>query len=329
MPQTRHRGGSAAELIGRYIQEVIRRLPPNQRADVGRELRSSLLDALEDRFGPEPTWTQAAILLRETGPPARIAASYRPADRYLVGPEWYPTFTRVLRIVLGALAATLVAATAVNLLVRPEAEIGAALLGLLSASFESGLIAFAIVVAVFHLLQRTEAAPARSAERWDPEDLPPARECDVAGRFEAVTGVVVPAAFLAVLYLFRDWLGIPTRGEGPPLLNDLLVGHLPWLAAAIVLGMAVHAWLAWRGRWSWTSRGANLAVDLFALWVLWRIAAGVAARRPELAAAGLPDAASTSVEWTAWSIPLITAAVILVETAKVAVCYLRRPAAAE
>lgn len=324
---TATKNGSASELIGRYVHEVTRRLPPKQRADVGRELRSSLLDALEDRFGAEPTWVQAAILLRETGPPARVAASYRPADRYLVGPEWYPAFTLVLRIVLGALVTVLTVATAVTLLLGPAAEVGARLAGFLPATLESGLIAFAIVVAVFHLLQRTEAPPEPASGSWDPEELPPVRACDVAGRFEAITEVVVPPAFLAVLYLFRDGIGIPVAGDGPPLLNDVFLRYLPWLAAATLLGMAVNAWLVWRGRWSWTSRGANLATDLFALWVLWRIAAEVAARRPDLAAAGLPEVAITAVEWTAWSIPIFVAAVILIETGKVAVCHLRREAA--
>lgn len=316
--------GNASELIGRYVHEVTRRLPPKQRADVGRELRSSLLDALEDRFGPEPTWVQAAILLRETGSPAKIAASYRPADSYLVGPEWYPAFTLVLRIVLAALVGVLTVSTAIALWLGPAAEAGARLAGFVSATVESGLIAFAIVVAVFHLLQRTEAPPEPAAGSWDPADLPPVVACDVAGRFETITEAVVSAAFLAVLYLFRGWIGIPVAGDGPPLLNDLFLRHLPWLAAAMILGMALNAWLVWRGRWSWTSRAVNLAIDLFALWVLWRIAAEVAARRPGLAAAGLPEAAITAVEWTVWSVPIFVAAVILVETVKVAVCHLRR-----
>lgn len=325
-PTTNHEtdSDSAPELIERYVREVTRRLPAKQRADVVRELRSSLLDALEDRFGPAPTWTQAAILLREYGPPKKVAASYRPEDRYLIGPEWFPAFSLVLRIVLAALSGALVLASALALATRPAGEIGGILLGLVDGLVDGGLISFAIVVAVFHLLQRTEKPPVEISEDWDPAALPPATECDAVGRGEAITGVIVPPIFLALLYLFRDVIGIPVPGGGPPLLNDIFLAHLPWLSAAVLAGMAVHAVLVWRHRWGWVTRGANLAVDLFALWVLYRIAAGVAAERAALTAAGLPEGVIQSIGWIVWSVPAAVALAILLENGKVAFCHLRQ-----
>lgn len=319
---------SAPELIERYVREVARRLPARQRADVVRELRSSLLDALDDRYGPDATWTQAAILLRENGSPKQVAASYRPADRYLIGPEWYPAFRRVLGIVLAALSGALVLVSALAVLTRPASEIGGILLGLVDGVVHGGLIAFAIVVAVFYLLQKTESPPIDFGEGWDPAELPPATECDAAGRAEAIAGVIAPPVFLGLLYLFRDVIGIPVAGGGRPLLNDVFLAHLPWITAAAIAGMAVHAVLVWRHRWSWPTRAANLAADLFALWVLYRIATDVAAERTALIAAGLDDRLIDTLGWLVWTVPAMLAIVILIETGKVALCHLRHRAVA-
>lgn len=321
-------GDGAPELIERYVQEVARRLPARQRTDVVRELRSSLLDELDDRFGPGATWTQAAILLRESGPPRQVAASYRPEHGYLIGPEWFPAFSLVLRIVLAAIAGLLVLASAVAVATRPASEVGGILLGLVSGMVDGGLTAFAIVVAVFYLLQRTEKPPADRADAWVPEELPPAIECDAAGRGEAIAGVIAPPVVLALLYLFRDAIGIYVSGVEGPLLNDVFLAHLPWFAAALLGGMAVHAVLVWRHRWSWTTRAADLAVDLFAVWVLYRMAAEVAASRGELAAAGVTGRAIDIVVAMAWGIPAIVGLVILIESAKIARCHLRHRTAA-
>jgi hypothetical protein len=291
----------APELIERYVREVARRLPAKQRADVVRELRSSLLDALDDRFGPDATWAQAAILLRENGSPKQVAASYRPEDLYLIGPEWYPAFSLVLRIVLTAFSGALVLASALAVVTRPASEVGGVLLSLVNGIVHGGVIAFAIVTAIFHLLQRTEKPPVDFGDAFDPDDLPPAVECDAAGRGEAIAGLIAPPVFLA---------------------------HLPWISAALLAGMPINAWLIWRHRWSWASRAARLAADLFAVWVLYRIAADVAAAHSELAAAGLPEGVVDSIGWTALAIPAIVGIVILIETGKVAFCHLRHRAPA-
>jgi hypothetical protein len=314
---------NAPALIERYVREVARRLPPKQRGDVSRELRSSLLDALDDRFGPQASWVQAAVLLREHGSPRTVAASYRPVD-YLVGPEWYPAFALVLRVVLAVLAGVLVVGSAITVFTRPASGVGSALVGVVGTSLQGGLIAFALIVGIFHLLQQTEE-PFRLVKGWDPEDLPPVRECDVAGRFEAIAGVIAAPVFLALLYIFRDAIGLPVEGGGRPLLNDVFLAYLPWFSAALLAGMAVHAVLVWRGRWSWPTRAAKLTVDLFAVWVLYRVAAGVAARQPELTAAGLPDGFVEVIGWLACGIPAIVAVVTLIELGKVAYCHLRHP----
>ena len=65
-------------LIDRYVAEVARRLPRNKRADIARELRSSLLDELPADTASEE---DEVALLRRFGRPEKVAASYQPSTQ--------------------------------------------------------------------------------------------------------------------------------------------------------------------------------------------------------------------------------------------------------
>ena len=50
-------------LLDRYIHEVGRFLPRKKRGSIQAELRSSVVDTLEDRYGPEPDQAQIEEIL--------------------------------------------------------------------------------------------------------------------------------------------------------------------------------------------------------------------------------------------------------------------------
>lgn len=288
------------ELIDRYVNEVGRRLPRRQRADVRRELRSALLDALESRVEGEPGEQEVVRLLKEFGRPEDVAASYRPAAAYLIGPELYPTFRMVVGITLGVLSAVLLATFALQLVLHApgQAVFGARLARFLTNLFQAMGTAFGCIVLAFAVLQRFEARPDEPVEDWDPRELPPVvRPTDLVGRGEAVAGIVFPAIVLVLLHLFRDRIGVVVHPGSKLLLNDVLQENLLWLSSALLLGIGVHAVLLWQGRWSWPTRLADLAADLFGIFVLYRIAAAVASREAVLQAEGLPAALLIRLAW--------------------------------
>jgi uncharacterized membrane protein len=88
------------EFIDRYVQQVGRQLPRKKRRDIMAELQSTLVDTLEARVGGEPSVDDEIELLKEFGPPQKVAASYWPEGQYLIGPRLYPLFRMVLGIVL-------------------------------------------------------------------------------------------------------------------------------------------------------------------------------------------------------------------------------------
>jgi len=71
---------NAAPLTERYVQAALRGLPPQQRSDIERELRTSIADAVDAKM---EAGSDAAVAEREAltelGDPARLAAGY--ADR--------------------------------------------------------------------------------------------------------------------------------------------------------------------------------------------------------------------------------------------------------
>lgn len=312
------------ELIDRYVNDVGRRLPRKQRDDVKRELRSALLDAVETSGG-KPSEEQVVQTLVGFGPPEAVAASYRPADQYLIGPELYPDFKRVLGIVMSVLLGLLVAAFALSLLSGPGdgAELGGRLLGFVASYLDALLVVFAVVVGIFAGLQRLEVQPHRATRRWDPRKLPAVKDVDLVGRGEMAFSIVAAGTFLALLHAFKGAIGIVVNPGGELLLNDVLVRFLPWASAALVLGMALHAYLFWRGRWGWQTRIANLVIDLFALGVLYRVATAVAAQRAALEAVPLPPPVPAMVVQIAWSIFVVVALIVAWDTGKLVVRSVR------
>lgn len=317
------------ELIERYVNEVGRQLPRGEREDIRRELRSSLFDSLDARVEGEPGESDVVALLEELGPPEKVAASYRAPRQYLIGPELFPTFRRVVGIVMLALAGALTLALALSLSFRPPsagAELGATLLGWLGGLWDACLAAFGIVVLIFAALQRLGLRHEESKARWDPRRLPAVPEEDLVGRGETVFGFVVSALALALLIGYRDRLGIVVNPGGELLLNRVFLDSLPWIGAALVSGMALKLVLLWRGRWQGATRAVSVALDLFGVYVAYRVAAGVVAEKAALAEA-LPGPLPALVVQTAWIVVAVIAFFVAVDTVKVVLRIARRSVA--
>jgi hypothetical protein len=282
-------------LVDRYVAEVARRLPRRRRADISRELRSTLLDTLESRFGTAGgtgaagafSDEHAADVLREFGPPEKVAASYQPANQYLIGPEWYAPFSTVLRIYMYVLVGALVAGFGLAIFVPSlTTNVGRALGALLSQIVHIGLLSFGAIVLVFHLLERGEVAANWPIKPWNPLDLPDTRARDLVGRGEALTIIVITAAYLVVLFQIKNQIGL-TLADGRLLLNDVVRDNLLWMAAVSLLTMGQYAVLLWQGRWHWYTRATKFLFDAFGVYVVYRIATGVLAQQSTLLDAGV------------------------------------------
>lgn len=84
------------DIIERYIYDVTRRLPENEREEVSRELNANIHDMLSDNFDQEGIKT----VLYELGSPAILADKYRQKPRYLISPAVYDDYIRVLKWII-------------------------------------------------------------------------------------------------------------------------------------------------------------------------------------------------------------------------------------
>jgi hypothetical protein len=302
-------------LIERYLGEVGRRIPHRQRADVIRELRSSLLDAVDSRFGPEASEEDVVTLLRELGPPEAVAASYQPSSQYLIGPAWYPTFRLVVRIHVLSLIWVLAIGGGLVLAFTPPDLLPGRLGDVVAGVVRYGLLGLGAITLVFSLLEQAGVRSPRPHETWDPRDLPTAEAEDLVGRGEAGFTVVITALALVLLHQSSGYIGL-WIGEGPPLLNNVMRDNLPWLTVLGGLLMLLYAVLAWEGHWRWYTRAAQVGLDLLFLVIVYRVASGVAAEQDALLAAGLPPAGVTAIVQSAIVTGLIAAACALYDVAK-------------
>src|SRR5688572_5010350 len=89
-------------LINRYIAEVGRHLPEKDRSDIEAEIRSMIEDMLEERGHTSASADERAVTetLEQLGDPKLLAYKYAPPKRYLIGPEWYEGYIKILQRIL-------------------------------------------------------------------------------------------------------------------------------------------------------------------------------------------------------------------------------------
>lgn len=278
------------ELFDRYVHQVGRRLPRSQRADVEQELNSLLLDALEERAEASKEGEEAqAAVLREFGPPAEMAARYRPANRYLIGPRLYDLYWTVVAAVGVALTAAFALLALLAALGRPETlqALGSSLLGLGQAYVSALIGAFGWVTIAFFVLERVlpeSAVEAEPKEEWDPRSLPPVEDrarIEVGG---VIAEVVFTAIALVVFNIFAEWVGInywasinggPSRFTQIPLLAPVFfTTFLPLLNASWILRIGLDLVLLRQGRWQRWTRVADLILAVFGVYIAYRFAFG-------------------------------------------------------
>ena len=253
------------KLLERYLYEVGRHLPRKRRDDILAELRSSLLDRLDDRAAGQPAEQDVVDLLREMGPPRDVAASYFPEGQYLIGPTLFPLFKMVATIAVLATMGAQLLAWLLALLIGGETLSG---LGAPWEILNSVPMTLGIVVIVFAILQRMEVRPELDRDTWDPRTLPQPSSGAPVKRGERIAGIVVGIIFLGIFTAYPDRIGIYNLSDGSFWGNPVLGGYLTWISLSIILGIGVDLYLIWRGVWDTAGRLAKISSNIVSLVIL-------------------------------------------------------------
>lgn len=252
-------------LTSRYITAVIHAVPESQRDDVRAELAAAIADLTDARLDAGATADEAErAALLELGDPMRLAAEYSNRKLQLIGPDHYPTYIRLLKV----LAAT----------VLPIAGAGIIIANLLTGA-DAGEIAsktivtliqltvqlFFWVTVVFAILERNQASKSMYPA-WDPSTLPdtPQGGVKLGDTIASIIMSLVGVAYL-VWQEFRSPF-IDAGGAPVPSLDPNLWGS--WIPVMILglLAGAVVEFLRYRaGGWSWRFVGINAVTGLLVI----------------------------------------------------------------
>jgi hypothetical protein len=271
------------ELINRYVREVGRRLPRKQRVDIENELHSSLEDTLDGRArqsGGAPDEALAVEVLKEFGPPARVAASYRTGVRHLIGPEWYFGFITTMKVCLIVLGGLFLLSLVSGLSgsQRTLQEVGWHLLLTFSEFQSDAFGVLGLVVLIFAIIERTADRAPAADDDWDPRSLPPIDDPDRLTRSEPIVSTALAVLFLFLLLFFQNRIGafVSAGADGcwVPMLGPGFARHLPLLYLYLGGVLILNLVLLRHGRWNPPLRWADLALNLLLFVVFYRLALG-------------------------------------------------------
>jgi len=252
-------------LLDRYIHEVGRFLPRKKRGSIQAELRSSVVDTLEDRFGPDPDQDQGEEVLLEFGKPRYVAASYHPRGQYLVGPGLYPIFQMVAWIVVAAVLGAQLLAFGVGVFIAGEPfsplETIAGLVSSVPASLGWVLITFMI-------LQYFDAKPALGEEPWDPKAMPERNPEEDLKKGELTFGLVFGILILALVTVAPQWVGFLTMPGGKFYSNPVILDYLILIQVSLLATIMMNIYLLWKGSWTLVTRLIKLGLDAFGVVIL-------------------------------------------------------------
>lgn len=222
-------------LTERYVHEVTRRIPADQRDEVAAELRASIADTIEGGVADERE------VLNEMGDPIRLAAEYADRPLALIGSSTYPAYVRLLKVLLVVvLPIVVVALTVIDVMESNDA--GSALGVAIATFFEVGVqIAFWVTL-TFALMDRllSKEEKQETLGKWKPEDLPEITGHDTGSRAELGASILTALGGIGLIVWQRTAEPVTSEaGDRLQVINPDLWSGLIWIPLAGLAIMAV------------------------------------------------------------------------------------------
>lgn len=193
-------------LIDRYVAEVGRHLPTDERADIEAEIRSTLEDMVEEQTQSKPATDETvSTVLQQFGDPELLALKYSQTKNYLIGTHWYVIYMESLkRVLMTALPISFLAIFFVQFADTQKSFISVTLQAAGQTLNIWVYIVFWMTVA-FVVLERHGIRPgelehlgvnpvkpsARITRAWTPDQLPQLPKPRQIGIGEAITDVIL------------------------------------------------------------------------------------------------------------------------------------------
>ncbi len=272
------------KLVDLYLDDIKHHLPPHDRDDILKEIRSNLMDMIEDQNpNPEKEPDQALVkdVLNKFGAPREVALQYG-AKNYLIGPRFFPIYLQVLKIVLIVVAAFSVLFLTIALISQAEMAGGVieTIAEMVGGTFSSLFTAFGIVTLIFAGIERTtsEDIKIKPEKTWSVDDLIEKAPVERVKIAELTFEITLTIIFLVVINFFQDKIGIYYLAEkgwvGTPILNKNFQNYLPWISAFQILGIGLNLYLIRTGFWDKFAAIAKIVINVLQMALLAVMIAG-------------------------------------------------------
>jgi len=265
----------------RYIYAVTRELPLAQRSDIEKELLGLIEDMLEERTQNHPATDQdLEEVLYELGKPQDLADKYRDQKRYLIGPDIYPFFIFILKIVFMAISISMVVLLIIQGLGEPR-QIWEIFLETAGTFISAISQAFIWITIMFGLSEhfgwhKKEINPPAEKE-WRLSDLPQLPdERKRISRSESIVTIIFLVIGGALVSFALDLIGFWIIKPGvnatiiPIFNNQLFQTFLPLIYVTIIVEIMVEMVKLVIGKWNFKtvaaeilSKSANLLIAIF------------------------------------------------------------------
>ncbi|MEO8375246.1 MAG: hypothetical protein ABI471_08470 [Sphingomonas bacterium] len=249
------------DLLDRYLHAVRWTLPSAKADDIIAELRDDLVTRKEDReegLGRPLTEGETSQLLKDFGHPLVVASRYR-KQQWLIGPEVFPFYLFVMRIVILIIVAVMLVGGLANALFGDHDPIRA-IAETVAGLWTSLLLNVAILTIVFAVLERS-GFPKDHLRRWKPEQLPDIR-IKRKGRWESGFEVAGGIAFL-LWWIGLIHLPLVTGGPNFRLVPGPIFTQAWWPILLLLSARLVQNLIAWlRPRWTVVTGLFNIATTV-------------------------------------------------------------------
>ncbi|MGE7592013.1 HAAS signaling domain-containing protein [Peribacillus frigoritolerans] len=253
------------ELIELYIQEVTRRLPEKNRADIALELQSTIEDML-----PEDHMEQdvKAVLLK-LGDPVTLASGYRDRPMHLIGPRYYDVYIGLLKMILPIAAViSLIALVGDNPFRDTGNTVMEAILKIIgkgiSGIISTGIQVFFWLTLSFAILERLDTSKDQSPltkdlKPWTPEnlkDIPNISKKKAVPTIEVFASLLGLSVFAALYFNAANLLGVYEKRNGslifvtPSFNQDVLNSYWLLVSCVIIIGVLLAIYKLFLGRWT-------------------------------------------------------------------------------
>ncbi|CAN7259412.1 hypothetical protein LJR015_002042 [Peribacillus frigoritolerans] len=253
------------ELIELYIQEVTRRLPEKNRADIALELQSTI----EDMLPEDHTEQDVKAVLLKLGDPVTLASGYRDRPMHLIGPRYYDVYINLLKMILPIAAViSLIALVGDNPFRDTGNTVMEAILKIIgkgiSGIISTGIQVFFWLTLSFAILERLDTSKDQSPltkdlKPWTPEnlkDIPNISKKKAVPMIEVFASLLGLSVFAALYFNAANLLGVYEKRNGslifvtPSFNQDVLNSYWLLVSCVIIMGVLLAIYKLFLGRWT-------------------------------------------------------------------------------